>query len=77
MEKSKTVVRYRGGIHINYAKCVGCGTCYEVCPPDIFQFDLDSHLVTVAYPEECWYCGSCIYDCPQGALTMELPLACL
>jgi adenylylsulfate reductase subunit B len=71
-------VQYRGGIHINHAKCIGCGICYEVCPSDIFEFDNDTNLLTVAYPEECWYCGSCLYDCPvEGVLTMDLPLACL
>jgi len=71
-------VKYRGGIIIDYATCTGCGKCYEVCPPDIFDFDQERHLLTVAYPEECWYCGTCIYDCPvDGALRMELPFACL
>lgn len=71
-------IKYRGGIQINYAKCTGCGKCYEVCPMDIFSFDPVSRLVTVAYSDECWYCGSCILDCPvEGALSLEIPLACL
>jgi NAD-dependent dihydropyrimidine dehydrogenase PreA subunit len=70
--------KYRGGITINYAKCTGCGKCYNICPADTFEFDRESHLLTVAYPEDCWYCGACIYDCPaEGALSMDLPLACL
>lgn len=72
------VQRYRGGIIINYGLCIGCGECYKVCPSDIFNFDEETKLVTVAYPEECWYCGACIYDCPiEGSIRMELPLACL
>ncbi len=77
MDLTEYGISYRGAVHIDHAKCVGCGTCYEVCPSDIFRFDRESHLVAVAYPEECWYCGSCLYDCPQNALAMELPLACL
>ncbi|MBW1997445.1 MAG: ferredoxin family protein [Deltaproteobacteria bacterium] len=73
----KQVYRFRCGIRINYAKCVGCGTCHDICPTDVFGFDSQSRLITVDYPEECWYCGSCIYDCPNNALEMELPLACL
>ena len=70
--------KYSGGIKIDYSLCTGCGTCYEVCPTDIFSFDDEAKLVTVEYPEECWYCGACIYDCPvKGAIRMELPLACL
>jgi len=70
--------KYKGGILIDYAKCSGCGKCCEVCPADVFEIDRASNLVAIAYPEECWYCGACIYDCPiEGALGMELPLACL
>jgi NAD-dependent dihydropyrimidine dehydrogenase PreA subunit len=68
---------YRGGPRINYAKCTGCQNCYDVCPPDIFSFDKRTKQVSVSYPEECWYCGSCLYDCPaEGAIELELPLAC-
>jgi NAD-dependent dihydropyrimidine dehydrogenase PreA subunit len=71
-------IQYRGGIRINHAKCIGCKRCYEMCPPDVFEFDDHSKLLRVAYPEECWFCGTCIFECPvEGALTMELPLACL
>jgi len=76
MERVQTY-RYRGGMKINYARCTGCGICYEICPTDIFGFDKKTRLITVDYPEECWYCGSCTYDCPTQALEMELPLACL
>lgn len=70
--------QFRGGININHAKCSGCKQCYEVCPTDVFAFDDNSKLLTMAYPEECWFCAACIYECPTGgALEMELPLACL
>ena len=66
MEKDE--IRYRGGPVINYSKCIGCGTCYNICPTDIFKYDEKTHLVTVAYPNECWYCGACSYDCPRREL---------
>jgi NAD-dependent dihydropyrimidine dehydrogenase PreA subunit len=62
----------------NESLCIACGQCYEVCPTDIFQFDKTKKVLTVAHPEECWYCGAFIYDCPvEGALRMEFPLAVL
>ena len=65
-------------IKINYARCIGCKKCYEICPTDVFDFDDETRLLTVTYPEDCWYCGACIYDCPvEGAIHMELPLLCL
>lgn len=69
---------YRGGITVNYRLCIGCKKCYEICPMDVFDFDVGKKRLHVAYPEECWYCGACIYDCPiEGALQMEIPMACL
>jgi NAD-dependent dihydropyrimidine dehydrogenase PreA subunit len=69
---------YRGGILINHGLCIGCKKCYDICPMDIFEFDSRKKLLKVAYPEECWYCGACIYDCPvEGALQMEIPMCCL
>lgn len=69
---------YRGGIYIHHGRCIACKTCYEICPSDVFEFDEREKLLSVAYPEECWFCGACIYDCPaDGALKMEIPLASL
>ena len=71
-------LQYRGGIKINYANCKSCGRCYEMCPADIFGFDAETRLLTVDYPEDCFYCGACILECPaKDAIQMELPLACL
>ena len=65
------------GVKINHRRCRGCKRCYEVCPSDIFEFDDRLYLLEVAYPDECWYCGACIYECPEDALELKLPLACL
>jgi NAD-dependent dihydropyrimidine dehydrogenase PreA subunit len=27
----------------------------------------------VLYPWECWHCGSCRQDCPEGAITIKFP----
>jgi ferredoxin len=27
----------------------------------------------VLYTEECWACGGCVEDCPNGALTLVAP----
>jgi len=27
----------------------------------------------VAYPDECYTCGSCVMDCPCSAITMRIP----
>jgi adenylylsulfate reductase, subunit B len=71
-------IRYRGGIVIDDELCIGCKKCYEVCPPDVFEFDVKTNRPILIFSDECWYCGACIFECPvEGALRMELPLACL
>ncbi len=58
-------------------KCVGCNRCIEVCQVDIF---IPNHVENkppfVLYPGECWYCGSCVDECPKpGAIKLNpLPM---
>lgn len=54
-------------------KCSVCGTCYQVCPQDVFSLRGDDPPL-VAYPDECWHCAACVLDCPNEALHLELPL---
>lgn len=71
-------MRYRGSIVVDDALCIGCARCYEACPPDVFEFDQDTKRPVVVFPQDCWHCGACIFECPvDGALRMELPLSCL
>jgi NAD-dependent dihydropyrimidine dehydrogenase PreA subunit len=53
--------------------CISCNLCVEVCQVDIM---LPSPGVgeppLVAYPEECWYDGSCVDACPvPGAISLN------
>ena len=53
--------------------CQRCGTCHDICPQDLFGFEADT-VPSIDYPDECWYCGSCVMDCPAGAVRLRLPL---
>ncbi len=65
-------------IKIDHTLCTQCKVCFEVCPLDVFGFDDKNRSIIVSYPEECYYCGACVFDCPiDGAIHLELPLACL
>lgn len=43
----------------------------ERCPLDIIRLD-DRGIPYIKY-DECWYCGVCEEDCPESAVTVELP----
>jgi len=51
--------------------CNSCGTCMERCTMDIIR--LDEEGIPYKKYDECWYCGVCEEDCPEGALILELP----
>ncbi len=58
---------------IDDERCELCGTCYDICPQDVFAYD-NKAPTRVTYPDECWYCGACVLDCPAEAIRLELPL---
>ena len=69
---------YRG-LHTNeLEKCIGCGTCSDICPTDAIR------MVDLAEPEEgkktgrpvidygrCCFCGFCVDMCPSSSLNMS------
>lgn len=56
--------------------CVGCNTCVNVCRTDVLMPNPEKGKEPViVYPDECWFCGSCVEECPNpGAITMHHPL---
>ncbi|MBI4330979.1 MAG: ferredoxin, partial [Chloroflexi bacterium] len=34
-----------------------------------------AEVPVVRYPDECWHCNSCVYECPaEGAIRLRIPL---
>ncbi len=56
--------------------CNGCNLCIVICPEDVFLPNPEKGGVPlIVYPEECWYCGSCVSDCGHsGAIRINHPL---
>jgi len=54
--------------------CQGCGTCEDSCLLDVIYMNEKENQPFIKYPEECWHCGSCRQDCPEGAITILFPL---
>ncbi len=71
---------YRGFHKNDFSKCIGCGTCEEICQNDAIDIvpvegqettDGDSGLrPTIDYGRCCW-CALCVDVCPTSALTMS------
>lgn len=60
-------------IRVDPNKCNGCGICVEMCLGDVLRMDENTKLPFTKYPDDCWYCGACEADCPEGALELILP----
>ena len=52
-------------------KCIGCKTCYDICPLDVFRFDIESMKSVISYPENCQNCGQCFINCQGRSLEMS------
>jgi len=52
---------------VDLDKCIGCGTCVESCPMDVFRLDTGSRS-RIAYPDDCQVCRLCQHYCPTGAI---------
>jgi NAD-dependent dihydropyrimidine dehydrogenase PreA subunit len=56
--------------------CKGCNLCIEACRMDVLLPNLEKGKPpVVVYPDECWFCGDCVQNCPiPGAITMDFPM---
>lgn len=55
--------------------CIGCNKCVNSCPIDLLlPCGGKGETPSVGYPDECWYCGCCVMECPTGAIHMRHPL---
>jgi NAD-dependent dihydropyrimidine dehydrogenase PreA subunit len=54
-------------ISLDSQVCVGCMTCYDVCPVGCFYPDTTGERVALLHPEHCLACGACQLQCrPQA-----------
>lgn len=61
---------------IHREKCIGCHTCVDICPMDVYGYqEKKGEPPRIQHPEECWHCNACVYDCPVKAVTLRLPVS--
>lgn len=61
---------------IDKNKCVGCHTCVEICPVDVYGRQPKNGAPKIQFPEECWHCNACVLDCPAKAIKLRVPAPC-
>ncbi|MBO7508563.1 MAG: 4Fe-4S binding protein [Clostridia bacterium] len=55
-------------VKIDETKCIKCGTCKNVCPMEVYDFDNKTDKM-VPDNSKCVSCGLCINMCPVGAIS--------
>lgn len=53
-------------LRIHQEKCIGCGTCVQVCPMENIK-QIDQKAVSF---DQCTMCYRCVNICPQQAITL-------
>lgn len=53
----------------SFSKCIGCGTCVEICPENALLMEADGNIVTDI--SLCTLCGKCALACPTKAIEMS------
>lgn len=63
-------------VKFNEDICIGCNICVETCQMDVYIPNPEKGKPPIIlYPEECWYCGCCVVECPKpGAIKLNHPL---
>ena len=63
-------------VRIDSDLCNGCNICADRCRMDVMVHNPEKgRAPIVLYPDECWFCGTCVEDCPvDGAIVMVHPL---
>lgn len=63
------------GLHIDAAKCAGCGKCLRACASGGIELVGEKPHRTARPTEACILCGLCVETCPFGAIEIVRPRA--
>ena len=68
--KSPMPEGFRGQLHFEAEKCIGCKMCMRDCPTGAIVITKleDGRLQANIDMAKCIYCGQCVDSCPKAAL---------
>ena len=54
---------------VDQKKCIGCGTCVQMCPVNAISFNADGKAQIDK--TKCIKCGTCEIACPVNAIKID------
>jgi NAD-dependent dihydropyrimidine dehydrogenase PreA subunit len=70
-------LRYISGVttlKLDDEKCIGCGSCEEVCPHRVFK--MENKKAEIIDIDGCMECGACAMNCPSEAVKVTPGVGC-
>ena len=61
-------------LELDQEACIGCGSCAEVCPHQVFE--LTEKRAAVSDLDACMECGACALNCPVNSITVDAGVGC-
>jgi ferredoxin len=61
-------------LELDWAACIGCGRCAEVCPHRVFA--VAEKKAVMQDRDACMECGACALNCPVRAITVDAGVGC-
>jgi formate hydrogenlyase subunit 6/NADH:ubiquinone oxidoreductase subunit I len=62
--------RFRGRLHYDRSKCIGCRLCVKVCPANATDYQPEEKKIVI-HNDRCCFCAQCTEICPVKCLTMS------
>jgi formate hydrogenlyase subunit 6/NADH:ubiquinone oxidoreductase subunit I len=62
--------RFRGRLHYDRSKCIGCKLCVKVCPANATDYQAGEKKILI-HNDRCCFCAQCTEICPVKCLTMS------
>lgn len=56
-------------LNLDQQKCIGCQTCTQVCPHQVFQ--VENKKAQIINKDACMECGACAKNCPVSAIEVR------